>query len=160
MDGKRIGRRADRHALRKRAGMRPGFGAVRRCPYRKVAVEADLKPAFPRALGGATKLAVGEPLAEEGELEALAVAFDRLVDRLGLAVAQILRPEPPVLAGFSVGRGLEGGETPQGFAARSREGVIVGDQRVARPRLAEARKAALRASSAARLASHTSSYST
>ena len=93
LDGEWIGRRADRDAMRKRACMRPGFGAVRRGADRKIAVEADLQAVVPRALGGSPKLAVGEPLAEKGELEALAVAFDRMVDRLWVAVAQILRPE-------------------------------------------------------------------
>ena len=92
------------------------------------------------ALGGSPKLAVGEPLAEKRELKALAIALDRMVNRLGIAVAQILRPEPPILAGLSFSGSLEGGETPQGFAARSREGMVVGDKRIARPRRTEAPK--------------------
>ena len=118
--------------------MRPRFCAVRRGANRKIAVETDLQAAIPRALGGPPKLAVGEPLAEKGEFKAFAVALDRMIDRLGLAVAQTLRPGSPVPADFSFGGRLEGGEAPQGLAARSRERMIVGDERVARPRRAEA----------------------
>ena len=138
LDGKRIGRRPDGDAARKRSSVRPGFGAVRRGPDREIAVEPDLEAAFARALGRPPKLAIGEPLAKEGELERCAVALDRLVDRLGLAVAQILRPEPPILAGLSVGGRLEGGEAPQRLAARSRERMIVGDERIAWLRRAQA----------------------
>ena len=61
----------------------------------------------------------------------MAVALDRLVDRPWLAVAHVLGPEPPVRASFPVGGRLEGGEAPQGFAARSCERVVVGDERIA-----------------------------
>ena len=88
-----IGRSADRDAVRERPCMRPGFGAVRRGADCKVAVETDLQAVVPRALSSAAKLAIGKPLAEEDALEALAVTFNRVVDRLGFAVAQILRPE-------------------------------------------------------------------
>ena len=98
LDGERIRRRADRDASRERSGVRPGFGAVRRGPDGKIAIEADLEPAAPRTLRRSPELAVGEPLAEEGELEAVAVTLDRPVDRFGVAVAQIVRPEPPILA--------------------------------------------------------------
>ena len=118
--------------------MRPGLGAVRRGPDCKIAVEANFQAAAPRALGGLRELAVGEPLAKEREFEAAAVAVDCMVDRLGIAVAQILRPEAPILAGLSARGSLEGAETAQGFAARSCEGMVAGDDRIARLRRAEA----------------------
>src|SRR6202012_5280303 len=102
----------------------------------KVAVEANLQAAVPPALGSLPKLAVGEPLAEEGEVEALAVALNRGIDRLGVAVAQVLRPEAPIFVGLS-GRSLEGAETAQRFAARSCEGMVARDHRIAWPRRAE-----------------------
>ena len=114
------------------------FGAVRRGPDSEIAIEADLEPAAPRALRRPLELAVGEPLAEEGELEAVAVALDRPVDRFGFAVAQIVGPKPPVLARLHVRRRLEGGEPAQGFAARSRKRMVTGDERIGGPRLAQA----------------------
>ena len=94
--------------MRKRACMRPGFGAVRRGADCKVAVQTDLQAVVTRALCCSAKLAVGKPLAENGKLKALAVAFDRMVGRLWVTVAQILRPESPIWAGFSVRGRLEG----------------------------------------------------
>ena len=136
--GKRIGRRSDGDLARERASMRPGFGAVWRGADREIAVEADFEAPAPRAFRGAGELPVGEPLAEEREFERLTVALDRRVDRLGLAVAQVLRPNSPVLAKLAVGSRLEGGEAPESFAALSGEGVVIGDERVRWPRRAEA----------------------
>ena len=99
-------------------------------------------------------------IGRRGRIRSLAVALDRMIDRLGFAVAQILRPEPPILAGLSARGRLEGGEAPQSLAARSCERMVVGDERIAGPRRAQAGEGRARASSAARLARHTSSYST
>ena len=112
--------------------MRPRLRSVRRRADCEIAIKSDLEAASARALRRPPELAVGEPLAEKSEFEALAVALDRLVDRLRFAVSQVFWPLPPVLAGLPAGDGLEGGEAPQGFAARSREGMVVGDQRIAR----------------------------
>src|SRR5437763_11810222 len=109
--------------------MRPGLRAVRRGADCKIAIEARLQAMLPRARCGLPKLPVREPLAEKSELKSRAVALDRMIDRLGVLVAQTLGPEPPILAGVSLGGRLEGGEMAQGFATASCEGVVVGDQR-------------------------------
>ena len=85
LGGEWIGRRADRDAARKNGVMRPRLRSVRRRADREIAIESDVEAAFAPALGRATELAVGEPLAEKGELEAWAIALDRLVDRLRFA---------------------------------------------------------------------------
>ncbi len=77
LGGERIRRRADRDASREFRGVRPGFGAVRRGADGKIAIEPDLQAALARALRGSPELAVGQPLAEEGELEGLAAPLDR-----------------------------------------------------------------------------------
>ena len=92
LGGERIRRRADRDASREFRGVRPGFGAVRRGADGKIAIEPNLQAAFARALRGSPELAVGQPLAEEGELEGLAAPLDRALDRLRFPVAQVLRP--------------------------------------------------------------------
>src|SRR5208282_5260481 len=81
LGGKRVGWRADRNAAREDGGVGPRFGAVRRGADREIAIEPDLEAAPSRPPGRPRELAVGEPLAEESELEALAVAFDSPVDR-------------------------------------------------------------------------------
>jgi hypothetical protein len=140
LDGKGIGWRSDRDAVRKRACMRPSFCAVRRRADRKIAVKTDLQASVSRAARGSLKLAVGKPLAEEGELKAYTVALDRMIDGLGITVPQILWPGSPVPAKVSLGRRLEGGETAHVLAAGSRECVVVGNEWIAWPRGTEAQK--------------------
>ena len=93
-----------------------------------------------RARAAAPELPVGEPLAEQRKLDVV-VALRRLLgERLGVGVAQFLRPAAPVFAvALAVDR-VEHGEAEQAVAALGDEGVEVGEQAVLRPRRAGAQE--------------------
>ena len=95
---------------------------------------------MPRAAPPRRQLAVGEPLAEEREVESRAASPRRGADRLRVAVAQRLRPAPPVRAGFARGDRLEDGEAPQRVAAGADECQMSTNMRLVRPRRAGARE--------------------
>ena len=130
LDGERIGRGANRCALRQRAGVRPGFGAVRRRPDGEVAVEADLEAALARPRRRPPKLTVGEPLAEERKVERVVVPVDGFPDRRLVGVAPRVRPRAPVCAGLARGNRLERRESSQRFTACFDERLALGEDRI------------------------------
>ena len=136
----RVGRRADGDVARQLAGARPVLGAVRRRADREVAIEADLEPAGFRPLGRGGELAVGEPLAEQGEGDRLGFLARRSRQRVAFAVAQRRRPAAPVLAAAPRRDRFEDREAAQRLAAGGDEAVVVGEDGIVGPGGARARE--------------------